>query len=182
MLDLTILNKTQSLESLEQVPITGRWRFIDVTPQEERKLEIQTYQELLNEFEGKILDPLHPVSLYVRRVVNRLLEASELGRLKDESDMGTPGDTWNNGSTHEEIHPTGEMTAPRPQTWKLLVVNDPTINAMASNGIIHHRLSSTLMEVPLNDILVSSRHNCSVRRNFTLLRGRRRPCCCDRPW
>lgn len=118
--------------------MTGRWRFIDVTPQEEQKFEMQTYQELLNEFEGKILDPSHPLSLYVRKVVNRLLEASELGRLKDESDLGTPGDTWNDDSSFGQTRPTSGINTPLPHTWKLLVVNDSTINAMASNGMHPH--------------------------------------------
>ena len=146
---------TRSIDSLEQVPMIGRWRFIDVTPQEEHKLEMQTYQELINEFEGKILHPSHPVSLYVQKVVNRLLEASDLGRLKDENELGTPGDTWNNYSTLGEMHPAGGMNTPRPQTWKLLVVNDSTINAMASYGI-HSRFSSTLMEDSPNYILVGT--------------------------
>ena len=123
------------LYSLEQVPMTGRWRFIDVTPQEERRYEMQTYNELLKEYEGQVLDPSHPLSVYVRQVVNRLLEASELGRVKDESDLGTPGDTWDTDSSHDERHGGGEMGVPLPRIWKLLVVNDPLINAMASSGI-----------------------------------------------
>lgn len=153
--------------SLEQVPMTGRWRFIDVTPQEEHKLEVQTYNELLKEYEGKILDPSHPVSVHVRQIVNRLLEASELGRVIDENDQGTPGDTWNGDSMLGDAH---ETHVPPPRRWKLLVVNDLTINAMASYGI--HRRFSLINWLINPDGAVAYRHYCGVCWNFTLLQRR----------
>ncbi|KAF8516512.1 peptidase family M48-domain-containing protein [Gautieria morchelliformis] len=121
---------------LERVPVTGRWRFMDVTAQEEYRFEMETYKELVKQYQGRILDPSHPTSVSVRQVVSRLLDASELGQLKDEDDFGTPGDTWNDVSTLGEMSSQTKTPQRLPRTWKLLVVNDPTINAMASYGTI----------------------------------------------
>jgi hypothetical protein len=91
---------------------------MDISPRQERLLATHAYQELVSEFEGKLLPPNHPISRHVRRVVSRILESSKLGSLKDEPvhqaqdafGFGTPGDTWSDGSgagTHQ-ANPQGE--------------------------------------------------------------------------
>ena len=74
--------------------------------------------------------------------MNRILESSELGSLKDELGppvedtfgFGTPGDTWSD--VHRtEAHPAGSHGAPLQKDWNVLVVNDEkVVNAMVDNG------------------------------------------------
>lgn len=97
------------------------------------------YNELLAEFRGKILPSDHPVTRHVQRVVNRILESSDLGHLSSSepsrSLVGAPDDFWS-----EDPFTTGrpkESSTPESggKEWNLLVVNDPSIvNAMATFG------------------------------------------------
>lgn len=126
---------------LEQVPETGRWRFMDISPKYESKLAQAAYAQLLAEFRGKILPADHPITRHVRRVITGILDANNLGTLHSSEPHRQPsaeGDFWGED-------PYG---AARPQTvnatpesggkeWNLLVVNDPkVVNAMAMFGNI----------------------------------------------
>ncbi|KAN0075280.1 Peptidase family M48 domain containing protein [Tylopilus felleus] len=120
---------------LEKVPETGRWRFMDISPRFEAKLENASYASLVSEFEGKILPAQHPVTRHVHRVVSHLLEASDLGTLRSS---GLPKSlTDDDGFWHDD--PMDSHTSPdrSVKEWNLLVVNDPKIvNALASFGTI----------------------------------------------
>ncbi|KAG1831564.1 peptidase family M48-domain-containing protein [Suillus variegatus] len=135
------LGGTYYVVHLEQVPETGRWRFMDISPKYETNLAQAAYNELLAEFRGKILPSDHPVTRHVQRVVNRILESSDLGHLSSSepsrSLVGAPDDFWS-----EDPFTTGrpkESSTPESggKEWNLLVVNDPSIvNAMATFGNI----------------------------------------------
>ncbi|KAI0367886.1 hypothetical protein BV20DRAFT_1023600 [Pilatotrama ljubarskyi] len=119
---------------LEQVPETGRWRFMDISPKYEAKLAEVAHQQLLHEFKGKVLPPNHPITRHVRRVVTRILEANNLGTL-DAPDVHTrllpSADIWTAGEV-DRIPP--EVGG---REWHLFVVNDDkVVNAMASFGDI----------------------------------------------
>ncbi|KAG2158779.1 peptidase family M48-domain-containing protein [Suillus bovinus] len=126
---------------LEQVPETGRWRFMDISRKYETKLAQASYDELLAEFRGKILPSNHAVTRHVQRVVNRILESSDLGHLRSSeprrSLLEAPEDFWS-----EDPFTTGRpgelsTTESGSKEWNLLVVNDPSIvNAMATFGNI----------------------------------------------
>ncbi|CDO76585.1 hypothetical protein BN946_scf184950.g11 [Trametes cinnabarina] len=122
------------LSHLEQVPETGRWRFMDISPKYEAALAQTAHQELLREFKGKVLPPNHPVARHIRRVVTRILEANGLGTL-DAPDVHKrlmPLDGFVSPSDIERIPP--EVGG---KEWHLFVVNDDRIvNAMASFGDI----------------------------------------------
>lgn len=60
---------------LEQVPGTGRWRFIDVSPGQDKEMSRSAYQHTLAQYAGAILPPSHPVSRRVQRVAGRLVQA-----------------------------------------------------------------------------------------------------------
>jgi len=135
------------LHSLEQVPETGRWRFMDISPKYESKFAQAAYAQLLAEFRGKILPTDHPITRHVRRVITGILDANNLGTLHSSEPHRQPsaeGDSW-------AEHP---YRAARPQTvnatpesggkeWNLLVVNDPkVVNAMAMFGSFPRRLRS----------------------------------------
>ncbi|KAG2354235.1 peptidase family M48-domain-containing protein [Suillus spraguei] len=127
---------------LEQVPETGRWRFMDISPKYETKLAQAAYDELLTEFRGKILPSNHPITQHVQRVVNRVLESSDLGHLRSSeprrSLVEALDDFWSEDS-FTTGRPSGESSTPESggKEWNLLVVNDPSVvNAMATFGNI----------------------------------------------
>ncbi|KAI9059474.1 hypothetical protein FKP32DRAFT_1668676 [Trametes sanguinea] len=122
------------LSHLEQVPETGRWRFMDISPTFEAALAETAHEELLQQFKGKVLPPNHPLTRHIRRVVTRILEANGLGTLHAPE-------------VHTRLHPHDGMVSideveripPEAggKEWHLFVVNDDrVVNAMASFGDI----------------------------------------------
>ncbi|GAA5896253.1 M48 family metallopeptidase [Sporobolomyces salmoneus] len=63
---------------LERVPETGRWRFMDVTPETEKEVAKQSFEEVMGQFGGKVLRENHPTTKYVREVVGRIIESNDL--------------------------------------------------------------------------------------------------------
>lgn len=126
-----------TFRSLEQVPETGRWRFMDISPNFEAKLEKASYASLLSEFEGKILPAHHPITHHVHRVVSDLLEASDLGALSSNNPRKPPVD--DDGFWHDDPFGTArphDSPGGSGKQWNLLVVDDPKIvNALASFGM-----------------------------------------------
>ncbi|KAI0260574.1 peptidase family M48-domain-containing protein [Gloeopeniophorella convolvens] len=139
--------------SIEQVPETGRWRFMDVSVEYEAALWESSYTSLSEEYRGKILPPSHIVTQHVHRIVSRILEANNLGTLRGsprppvpsrevahQSSSGFGGDggqenapdLWDPDAAGHGASPgTGQ------KEWNLLVVNDKnTVNAMAAPGTI----------------------------------------------
>jgi metalloendopeptidase OMA1, mitochondrial len=71
--------------NLEKVPITGRRRFNCLSPATEKQvLGDAGYQDLLQEYQGKILPESHPNTRMVTRVVQRLLPS--VGNLGTETE------------------------------------------------------------------------------------------------
>jgi hypothetical protein len=110
-------------------------------------------QQIRKEAAAATLPPHHPVSIHVRRVVSRILEANNLGVLHDETppkrsvslfgaltDPADMADSWNPdahfGGDSRETPKTGMAPVYGPQkVWDVIVVNDQkTVNAMASPG------------------------------------------------
>ncbi|KAG1818108.1 peptidase family M48-domain-containing protein [Suillus subaureus] len=103
---------------LEQVPETGRWRFMDISPKYETNLAQAAYDELLAEFRARYY---LPIILEPRR---SLVEALDDFWSEDPFTAGRP---------------SGESSTPESggKEWNLLVVNDPScVNAMATFGNI----------------------------------------------
>ncbi|KAG8217380.1 peptidase family M48-domain-containing protein [Butyriboletus roseoflavus] len=120
---------------LEQVPETGRWRFIDISPKFEGQLEKISYTSLLSDYEGKILPAHHPITRHVHRVVSDLLKASDLGTLHSSTPRKSPADV--DGLWHDDPFSAARAPDGVGKGWNLLVVNDPkVVNAMASLGTI----------------------------------------------
>ncbi|KAG1774566.1 peptidase family M48-domain-containing protein [Suillus placidus] len=139
---LVAVGGTYYIVHLEQVPETGRWRFMDISPKYETKLAQAAYDELLAEFRGKVLPSNHPVTRHVQRVVSRILESSDLGHLRSSeprrSLVEALDDFWSE-DPFTTGRPSGESSTPESggKEWNLLVVNDPSIvNAMATFGNI----------------------------------------------
>ena len=74
---------------LERVPETGRLRFIDVSEAQERELGLQTQLQTLKEYDRALLPPNHPVTKRVRKIAQRIVEGSNLGRMKSGGEMST---------------------------------------------------------------------------------------------
>ncbi|KAG0697831.1 peptidase family M48-domain-containing protein [Suillus ampliporus] len=139
---LVAVGGTYYVVHLEQVPETGRWRFMDISPKYETKLAQAAYNELLAEFRGKILPSNHPVTRHVQRVVTRVLESSDLGHLRSSEPRRSPGEALDDFWSEDPFttgRPSGESSTPESggKEWNLLVVNDPAVvNAMATFGNI----------------------------------------------
>jgi len=123
---------------LETVPETGRWRFMDVSPKFETRMAKASYEQLLEEFRGKILPPNHPLTQAVRGVITGILEASNLGSLKSEPTFIQQTGTSIEDLWHADVQKSEEpVPGSGGREWRLMVVDDPkVVNAMASFGNI----------------------------------------------
>lgn len=149
---------------LEQIPETGRWRFIDVDKNQEKKLAKAEHKAFLEEYKGKIIPPTDPTAQQIAQVVARLLEANSLGILKppasnpltsggifgrfdnDDLDEMSTKDTWDpdlsrnletSGFSEDEDAYASSKGSSSMREWNLIVVNDDKIvNAAAGHGNI----------------------------------------------
>lgn len=64
------------LYNLEEVPITHRRRFNIISPAYEKSLGAEGYNQILQQYKGKILPADHPITQMVANVVERLLPAT----------------------------------------------------------------------------------------------------------
>lgn len=62
--------------NLEDVPVTGRRRFNFVSPDAEKQIGANEYNQVLREFQGNILPEDHPYTRMVAKVVQRLLPST----------------------------------------------------------------------------------------------------------
>ncbi|SPO22010.1 related to OMA1 - Metalloendopeptidase of the mitochondrial inner membrane [Ustilago trichophora] len=87
---------------LERVPETGRWRFIDVSPQQEHQMGQESFRQVLAEYRDLILPASHPHSRHVRSVASRIVAA--LDKAVDDSNQPfhTKGDPSLTRDSHGE--------------------------------------------------------------------------------
>lgn len=87
----------------------------------ETSLAQDAYKEILHDYEGAILPPQHPLTRHVRRIVQRILDANDLGKLEDAS-----------GTSGLRDDPRQRAAVADGKRWTLTVVNDPKmVNAAA---------------------------------------------------
>ncbi|KAJ7255792.1 peptidase family M48-domain-containing protein [Mycena haematopus] len=135
---------------LENVPETGRRRFMAVSKKQEELLRQQALQETLDQFRGRILPLEHPLTQQVRRITRRIITASNLGYIA--GDLHDPVvDTW--GVMTEDF---SGADIPHPPTmhpdkeWVVLVVDDMNfVNAFAAPGLVC--VSTGIMPVARNE-------------------------------
>uniref|UniRef100_V5GP75 Peptidase M48 domain-containing protein n=1 Tax=Kalmanozyma brasiliensis (strain GHG001) TaxID=1365824 RepID=V5GP75_KALBG len=87
---------------LEQVPETGRWRFIDVSPAQEHQMGQETFQQTLAEYRGRILPASHPDSKQVRSVASRIVAALDKAVDGQNQPQHTKGDSSMTHHSHGE--------------------------------------------------------------------------------
>ncbi|KAL9626362.1 MAG: hypothetical protein Q9204_007365 [Flavoplaca sp. TL-2023a] len=63
---------------MEQAPVTGRWRFVCVSEEYEAELGKISYQDVMQDYHGRLLRPDDPRHKMVGRVLERLLPNSGL--------------------------------------------------------------------------------------------------------
>ncbi|ORY00572.1 hypothetical protein K493DRAFT_312781 [Basidiobolus meristosporus CBS 931.73] len=78
------LSGTYYVTHLETVPISGRRRFMDISPSQEEKLSKMSYQEIIQEYGHQILPPNHRYSRWVSDVAQRIIRVSGMDDLKWE--------------------------------------------------------------------------------------------------
>jgi len=69
---------------LDQVPISGRRRFLAISPEDEEFMARSSLQQVLQQYSAKILPSYHPVHQFVAGVVKRLLPVTGLQNLEWE--------------------------------------------------------------------------------------------------
>ena len=136
-----------------------------------------TRQSLRNELQDSILPPNHPLSRHVRRVVSRILRASNLGILRGEAppsfspfDVGSnfEGDAWNPDAGFGADTGQGPNYGPTKE-WDVIVVDDPKIiNAMATPG----RYTSNILQSKCL-LFITIRYNHCIYWHSTHLSRRR---------
>ena len=107
------------------------------------------------QFKNKILPADHPLAAQIRGIVSRILDANQLGRLRDQplSD-GVPLDDWSGSTGNSTGNKDGELWNPdlveadpyaattstpssdkAPGEWDVIIVNDKRfVNAYADIG------------------------------------------------
>lgn len=130
----------------------------------------------------------HPITRHVRRVVSRILRASNLGTLAGEAshETGLAGfggfDTFGREILHPDVdlgasaHPT-ETYGPNKE-WDVMVVNDrKMVNALAVPGAFWVLFQSFLVR-----LIVMIRVGRRVHWHFTRVPRRRGPGSCRCSW
>ena len=70
-----VIGSTLYYWNLEQVPVSGRWRFNCVSAETEKNLGAEQVQAVLQEYQGRILPSYHPSVIMVQKVLDRLIPA-----------------------------------------------------------------------------------------------------------
>ncbi|KDQ22647.1 hypothetical protein PLEOSDRAFT_1012168, partial [Pleurotus ostreatus PC15] len=133
---------------LEQVPETGRWRFIDVGPDLEASVGRAASAELHAEYQARILPPNHRLTLQVQGIVQRILTASNLGKVKTsypQAHFAPPtnqnnDNIWSGNDDAYGVVASEERDVDRvaQRDWEVVVINDQKIvNAAASPGLVY---------------------------------------------
>lgn len=121
---------------------------MDISPKYEASLAEETRKSIVEQFGPNILPDNHYLTVHVKRVVTRILEASDLGTVKDSSQQrrrpslfsfGGGDGMFDPDSQTGPVNPSeapGGAPAGTPKEWTVLVVNDKLVNAMAGPGTV----------------------------------------------
>ncbi|KAM0752354.1 hypothetical protein T439DRAFT_324430 [Meredithblackwellia eburnea MCA 4105] len=72
---------------LEQVPQSGRWRYMHTSKAMEHQMGQEAYRDVMHQFGNRILPKDHPLSKQVTHVARRLIDASGLQTDRDGSQV-----------------------------------------------------------------------------------------------
>lgn len=127
---------------LEQVPETGRWRYMRLSPAQEYQLGVQAYRELLQQYQGKILPASHPHSKYVRSVASRIVAAldrtvnNQPDHMQGDATMDHHSHGQEGGITYGSRSSDANSPDRVPKTkWEVFVIDEPKeVNAFVCPG------------------------------------------------
>ena len=80
---LGIVSLIYYYSSLRWVPVSSDYRFITVPDEKEQKIGLEAVKQIMERYKGKLLNPMHPASMRVNGVVNRLLSAIPESNYRD---------------------------------------------------------------------------------------------------
>ncbi|KAJ3191995.1 hypothetical protein HK101_007193 [Irineochytrium annulatum] len=69
---------------LEEVPMTKRRRFIDISPDEEVGISRSAYASVMQQYQHLIVSPYHPTAQFVRKVAERIIRVSNMPNMQWE--------------------------------------------------------------------------------------------------
>ena len=72
----TLFSGGYYVSHLEQVPMSGRRRFMDCSPTTERAMAKQAFDEITRQYRGRFLPPNHPYVAMVRKVARKIIRAA----------------------------------------------------------------------------------------------------------
>ncbi|KZT52788.1 hypothetical protein CALCODRAFT_76962 [Calocera cornea HHB12733] len=124
-------------DSLEQVPQTGRYRFMDLSPEAEAEYAAESFKQIMQEVGPKLLPPNHPLVRYCQGVAGRIVTSAGLGLVVPGTTHGVhPQRKMRWGSEDMDDGEAGfgnKMTD--ESIWEIFVINDPdTPNAFVLPG------------------------------------------------
>ncbi len=120
----------------------------------------EAHNQAQREFAGRLLAPEHVLSHHIHRVVDRLLQANNLGKLIPLNDAHGSGATIRPLVSHfaVDVH---DSSSASEEDWELLIVNDNRVpNARAT-----YRESHLGSHVTALDSLCAHRDDCCFHRN-----------------
>lgn len=153
------------LRSLERVPETGRWRFMDsLTASIEASAVRSELEQMKHQYSDRILPPNHPIARHIRRTVQAILEANNLGVVKGDPNANRvfsilPGlgaeDSWDPDANMTDTRTKeGSHFESNTREWELIVINDKeTVNAAALPGENSHL-------TPVGLIIIEKKSRC----------------------
>ncbi|WRX19439.1 Peptidase M48 - like 2 [Theobroma cacao] len=107
--------------NLETVPYTKRKHFILLSKETEKRMGEAQFKQLMANFKGKILPPLHPESVRVRLIAKNIVDALKKGLNHDQiwSDLvyESPGSSFGHESGHETMAPLSEKEGESGVNW-----------------------------------------------------------------
>lgn len=149
--------------SLEQVPITGRWRLIDESDalkDFDADTSILHLEKLKRKYKDRILPANHGITQKVRRITQDILKANDLGYMKKETGFCSvfyqlfgcllqfahasvaPSQSGKSGVPMDNDNREGQTRKEglKNQEWEVIVVDDPekvNVSALPGEEDIH---------------------------------------------
>uniref|UniRef100_M8C4X3 Peptidase M48 domain-containing protein n=1 Tax=Aegilops tauschii TaxID=37682 RepID=M8C4X3_AEGTA len=146
---LTALAYYRPYLDIEVVPYTNRTHVVVLSPQSERELCVRRFDEDMNKYaaETRIVDPLHPDTVRVRRILEKLIRAAHrnlgidnnhdtvmLSSQKDAQDLDDETRRKQQGKKSGRPQPhAGHL---RGLKWEVILVKDNQANAGCVPGKI----------------------------------------------
>jgi len=134
---------------LQECPVTGRTRFVALTPEQMKKIGRQEFEQLLEELEGEVLAHTHPLYTRVTRVANRLLQGNkDLRQIYDKQWTVTVVD---NPTRNAFVLPSGNIFVYRGMLD--LCKNDDMLAVILGHEMAHAVLGHTAEKLTLVSFL-----------------------------